>query len=192
MQPGGLTVFFTGLSGAGKTTVASALVGQLAECDARAVTLLDGDVVRQTQTHGLGFSREDRERNIEHIGTMAAGIAHSGGVAVCAAIAPYESMRRTLRARLAPAGGFLLVHMATPLEVCESRDPKGLYARARAGRLLHFTGVSDPYEVPSDADLRLDATDTPADVGARLVVELLAARGWLALRAGQAAAASPL
>jgi sulfate adenylyltransferase len=165
-QPGsgGCVVFFTGLSGSGKSTIARTVVARLAE--QRAVTLLDGDVVRTHLSRGLGFSREDRDTNIRRIGWVAAEVAKHGGVAVCAPIAPYDETRRWVRRTVetaAGAGSFVLVWVSTPLEVCEARDVKGLYARARTGEIVGFTGIDDPYEVPGDADLVLDTSTTSLD-----------------------------
>jgi sulfate adenylyltransferase len=159
----GVTIFFTGLSGSGKSTLARALRDQLAEVEGRTVSLLDGDEVRRLLSSGLTFSRDDRDLNIRRIGYVAAEITRHGGIAICAHIAPYAATRAEVRARVEATGGdFLLVHVATPLEICEQRDRKGLYARARAGLVPEFTGVSDPYEKPADADLAVDTThDTP-------------------------------
>jgi sulfate adenylyltransferase len=155
----GLTVFMTGFSGSGKSTVAQALAARLADRDARSVALLDGDRVRHHLSSELGFSREHRNLNIRRIGFVAAEITRAGGIAICAPIAPYDEVRRDVRAMVSEAGSFVLVHVATPLEVCEARDRKGLYAKARAGIIGEFTGISDPYEVPLDAELTLDTTD---------------------------------
>jgi sulfate adenylyltransferase len=141
--------------------------------------LFDGDVVRRTLWPELGFSKGDRDTNIRRLGWLAAEVAHSGGVAICASIAPYARLREEVRALTAPGAGFVLVYMATPLEVCERRDPKGLYARARAGLLQEFTGVSDPYEPPADAEIVLDLTHTTPDLAARLIVEHLEAQAFL-------------
>jgi sulfate adenylyltransferase len=156
--PPGVTVFFTGLSGSGKSTIANALRVRLLEDGRRTVTLLDGDLVRQHLSSELGFSREHRTLNVRRIAFVAAEITRHGGLAICAPIAPYAAIRREARAMVERVGTFLLVYVATPLEVCEARDPKGLYQRARAGTLPEFTGVSDPYEVPDDADLTLDTS----------------------------------
>jgi sulfate adenylyltransferase len=162
---GGRTVLLTGLSGSGKSTIARALVARLAEqagADDRAITLLDGDVVRTHLSKGLGFSREDRDVNVRRIGWVAAEITKHGGLAVCAPIAPYDDTRRWVRATVDAAGGpgsFVLVWVATPLEVCEQRDVKGLYAKARAGEIKGFTGIDDPYEEPLDADLVIDTSE---------------------------------
>ncbi len=176
----GLVVFFTGLSGAGKSTVARALLDALSERSDRRCTLLDGDVVRRMLSAGLGFSRADRDLNVRRIGWVAAEIARHGGLVMCAPIAPYASTRAEVRAMVEATGAdFVLVHVATPLEVCEQRDPKGLYRAARAGRVREFTGVSDPYEPPTDADLLLDTSSGAARQSADRVLDLLVAGGWL-------------
>jgi sulfate adenylyltransferase len=175
----GLTVFFTGLSGSGKSTLARALAGRLAERGDRTVSLLDGDVVRRSLSAGLGFSREDRDRNVTRIGWVAAEVTRHGGVAVCAPIAPYASVRAEVRRLVERHGGFVLIHVATPIEECERRDRKGLYAKARAGVIPAFTGVSDPYEVPDDADLTLDTTDLTIAEATDRVLRLLVDAGWL-------------
>src|SRR5829696_4335822 len=176
----GLTVFFTGLPGSGKSTLARALVDLLLEDGRRRVTVLDGDVVRRMLSAGLGFSRTDRDLNVRRIGWIAAEVGRHGGIAVCAPIAPYAATRAAVRRDVEAAGGdFVLVHVATPLEVCERRDPKGLYAKARAGLVPHFTGVSDAYEEPVDADLVLDTSRlTTADAVQRIVALLTDGR-WL-------------
>jgi len=159
---GGRTVFLTGFSGSGKSTIARALVDVLAE--RRSVTLLDGDVVRTHLSRGLGFSREDRDINIRRIGWVAAEVTKHSGVAVCAPIAPYDETRRWVREIVEAAGGpgaFVLVWISTPLEECERRDVKGLYAKARAGEITGFTGIDDPYEEPGDAELVIDTTGVP-------------------------------
>ncbi len=169
----GLTVFFTGLSGAGKSTIANVLRVKFLEMGGRAVTLLDGDIVRKNLSSELGFSKEHRDLNIRRIGFVAAEITKNGGVAICAPIAPYNSVRRQVREVIEPYGGFVLVHVATPLEVCEQRDRKGLYAKARAGLLKEFTGISDPYETPADADVIIDATDfTPEEAAQEIILHL--------------------
>jgi sulfate adenylyltransferase len=175
----GVTVFFTGLSGAGKSTVANVLCTLLLERGDRTVTLLDGDVVRQELSAGLGFSRQDRDRNIRRIGYVASEVTRHGGLAVCAPIAPYDATRRQVRRMVEQFGSFVLVHVSTSLEVCEARDRKGLYAKARAGLLPGFTGVSDPYEVPADADLTLDTSVLAADEAARAVLDHLVKLGFL-------------
>jgi sulfate adenylyltransferase len=155
----GRVLVFTGISGSGKSTVAQAVIDALLEAGERTVTSLDGDVVRRNLSAGLTFSREDRETNIRRIGWVAAEISRHGGVAVCSPIAPFDATRQGVRAMTAAAGGaFFLVHVATPLEECERRDRKGLYAKARRGEIPDFTGISSPFEEPEDADLRLDTT----------------------------------
>jgi sulfate adenylyltransferase len=156
----GVTVFLTGLSGAGKSTVADALVASL-EAEGRPVTVLDGDAVRTHLSSELSFSPEHRDLNIRRIGWVAGEVVKHGGTAVVAAIAPYEAAREQARQLVEKHGRFLLVHLSTPLEVCEQRDVKGLYARARAGEIPAFTGVSDPYEVPERPDLVIDTSVTP-------------------------------
>ncbi len=155
----GLVLFFTGLSGSGKSTLARALMDRLLEQGGRTVTSLDGDVVRRHLSAGLTFSKEDRETNIRRIGWVAAEISRHGGVAVCSPIAPFDETRQQVRAMVDEAGGaFFLVHVATPLEECERRDRKGLYAKARRGEIPEFTGISSPYDEPADADVRVDTT----------------------------------
>ncbi|MGW0889462.1 adenylyl-sulfate kinase [Saccharopolyspora sp. NPDC002578] len=175
----GFTVLFTGLSGAGKSTLARALRDVLSQHDHRAVTLLDGDVVRRTLCEGLGFSAADRSRNVRRIGFVASEVTRHGGAAICAPIAPYEDDRDAVRRMVAECGGFVLVYVATPLGECERRDRKGLYRKARAGALPEFTGVSAPYEAPADADLVLDTSGLSQDEAVGRVVALLRERGWV-------------
>ena len=174
----GLTVFFTGLSGSGKSTLARGLADAVVERGGRTVTLLDGDVVRRLLSAGLTFSRDDRDLNIRRIGYVAAEITRHGGVAICAPIAPYASTRAEVRRMVCEVGDFVLVHVATPLEECERRDLKGLYAKARAGLIPEFTGISDPYETPADADLTIDTTDTSPEDALNEVLNLLTTGGW--------------
>jgi sulfate adenylyltransferase len=183
-QPGpehrGLVLFFTGLSGSGKSTVAQAVIDTLLETGERTVTSLDGDVVRRNLSAGLTFSREDRETNIRRIGWVAAEISRHGGVAVCSPIAPFDATRQDVRAMVEGAGGsFFLVHVATPLEECERRDRKGLYAKARRGEIPDFTGISSPYEEPADADLRIDTTGRTIDDCRDEVLAALVQEGFL-------------
>ena len=177
--PGGV-VLFTGLSGSGKSTIAQALEDVLLERTDRTVTLLDGDLVRRHLSAGLGFSRADRDANVRRIGFVSAEVARHGGLAIAAPIAPYSSTREDVRRMVAAAGGtFLLVHVATDLAVCEARDRKGLYAKARSGEIPEFTGVSDPYEEPLDADLRLDTVDRSVADCVEDVMALLVRSGLL-------------
>ena len=169
----GFVVFFTGLSGSGKSTIANALRVKLMEMGGRSVTLLDGDIVRKNLSSELGFSREHRDLNIQRIGFVAAEIAKAGGIAICAPIAPYAATRRRVREMVEAYGGFVEVHVATSLEVCESRDRKGLYAKARAGIIKEFTGISDPYEAPEKPELAIDTADkTPDECAHRIVLKL--------------------
>ncbi|MDS4030699.1 MAG: bifunctional sulfate adenylyltransferase/adenylylsulfate kinase [Candidatus Contendobacter sp.] len=175
----GFTVFFTGLSGSGKSTIANALRVKLLELGGRAVTLLDGDLVRKHLSSELGFSREHRNLNILRIGYVASEITKNGGIAICAPIAPYAATRRQVREMIAPLGGFIEVHVATPLEICEARDRKGLYAKARAGVLKEFTGVSDPYEAPEHPDLVIDTGDCTPGEAAQCVLLKLESLGFV-------------
>ncbi len=176
----GFTVFLTGPSGAGKSTIANALMVKLLEIGGRAVTLLDGDIVRKNLSSELGFSKEHRNLNIQRIGFVASEITKNGGIAICAPIAPYDAVRKQVRAMIQPAGGFVLVHVATPLEVCERRDRKGLYAKARAGIIKEFTGVSDPYEEPDDAEIVIDTTDLTPEEEAHRILLYLEKEGFIA------------
>jgi sulfate adenylyltransferase len=175
----GFTVFFTGLSGSGKSTIANALRVKLLEIGGRGVTLLDGDLVRTNLSSELGFSKEHRDLNIRRIGFVAAEITRAGGVAICAPIAPYSVVRREVREMVEPCGGFVLVHVSTPLEVCESRDRKGMYAKARAGIIKEFTGISDPYENPADADVVIDTAGVTPDEATREVLLFLERQGYI-------------
>jgi sulfate adenylyltransferase len=153
---------------------------RLLELGGRPVTLLDGDLVRHHLSSELGFSREHRDLNVRRVGFVASEITKNGGIALCAMIAPYDAPRREVRQMVGEHGGFLLVHVSTSVDVCEQRDRKGLYAKARAGLLPGFTGVSDPYEEPADADLSLDTGVYTAEAAAELIVERLRADGYLA------------
>ena len=176
----GLTIFFTGLSGSGKSTIASALSSRLMEVDDRLVTLLDGDLVRKHLTSELGFSREHRNLNVRRIGFVAREITKHGGTAVCAPIAPYSEIRNELRSSIGAVGGFCLVFVKTSLEVCEQRDRKGLYAKARSGIIPNFTGVSDPYEAPDDADVVIDTALTSPEDAVEAILAHLERQGYLA------------
>jgi sulfate adenylyltransferase len=155
----GFTVFFTGLPSSGKSTIANGVMVKLMEMGGRPVTLLDGDIVRKNLSSELGFSKKDRDINIRRIGFVASEITKNGGVAICAPIAPYHRVRKEIRELIEPLGGFILVHVDAPVEVCEKRDRKGLYAKARAGIVKNFTGISDPYEEPEDAEIKLDTVE---------------------------------
>jgi sulfate adenylyltransferase len=176
----GLAIFFTGLSGSGKSTIARGLAEALTERGDRSVSLLDGDHVRQLLSAGLTFSRADRDLNIARIGYVAAEVARHGGIAICAPIAPYAAARAAARQMVTEVGDFLLVYVSTPVDVCAARDRKGLYAKARAGLITGFTGVSDPYEEPRDADLVLDTSVMTRQQAVDAVLKLLTTGGWLA------------
>ncbi|WP_243395227.1 adenylyl-sulfate kinase [Nocardioides currus] len=179
----GLVLFFTGLSGSGKSTLARALMDRVLEQGVRTVTSLDGDVVRRNLSAGLTFSKEDRETNIRRIGWVAAEISRHGGLAVVSPIAPFASTRADVREMVEDAGGaFFLIHVATPLEECERRDRKGLYAKARRGEIPEFTGISSPYEEPDDAAVRVDTTGRTIEAALDDVIDALAASGHLDLR----------
>jgi sulfate adenylyltransferase len=178
----GFTVFFTGLSGSGKSTIANALLVKLLEMGGRPVTLLDGDLVRKHLSSELGFSKEHRDINIRRIGYVASEITKNGGIALCAPIAPYASVRQEVRGMVAPLGGFDLVYVDTPLEVCEARDRKGLYAKAREGIIKEFTGISDPYEEPEDADIVIDTTSASPDEAANQIILHLEQQGYIGTR----------
>ena len=175
----GFTVFFTGLSGSGKSTIANVLLVKLLEMGGRPVTLLDGDVVRKNLSSELGFSKEHRDLNIRRIGFVAREITQNGGIAVCAPIAPYDKTRKELRQLIDSAGGFILVHTSTALDICEQRDRKGLYAKARAGIIPTFTGVSDPYESPLDAEVVIDTAKLTPQEAAQEILLYLEKQGYL-------------
>jgi len=169
----GCCLWFTGLSGAGKSTIANIVVGEL-QARGRKVELLDGDEVREHLSKGLGFSKADRDENIRRIGWVAAVLARNGVVSVTAAISPYRAVRDEVRSWI---DHFVEIHVATPLEECETRDVKGLYAKARAGEIPEFTGVSDPYEAPLDPEITLETTGRTPEQSASEVVAWLAAHG---------------
>ena len=175
----GFTVFFTGLSGSGKSTIANALMAKLMELGGRQVTLLDGDVIRKHLSSELGFSKEHRDLNILRIGYVASEITKNGGIVICAPIAPYSATRRAVREMIEPIGGFVETHVATPLEVCEGRDRKGLYAKARAGVIKGFTGIDDPYEAPVDPEMRIDTTELSPDLAAHRIIIKLESLGYI-------------
>ena len=175
----GFTVFFTGFSGSGKSTVANALMVKLMEMGGRPVTLLDGDIVRKNLSSELGFSKEHRDLNIRRIGYVASEITKNGGIAICAPIAPYATTRRAVREDVERFGAFLEVHVATSIEECERRDRKGLYKLARAGKIKEFTGISDPYDVPEAPELRLETENVPVDNCAHQVLLKLESLGLI-------------
>jgi len=175
----GFTVFFTGLSGSGKSTIANALMVKLMEMGGRPVSLLDGDIVRKNLSSELGFSKEHRDLNIRRIGYVASEITKNGGIAICAPIAPYTATRRAVRESILPLGGFVEIHVSTSVEVCEQRDRKGLYALARAGKIKEFTGISDPYEEPENAEMVIDTVDISPDLAAHRILVKLEAMGFI-------------
>lgn len=176
----GFTLFFTGLSGAGKSTLAQVLTARLKEQEARPVTLLDGDIVRKTISSELGFSREHRDINVLRQGYVASLITRHGGIAICAPIAPYANTRAQVRAMVEEDGDFIEIHVATPLTTCESRDRKGLYARARAGLIKQFTGITDPYETPVNPEIVVDTSLQSATEAADKILAYLTAQGYMA------------
>ena len=175
----GFTVFFTGLPSSGKSTLANVLLVKLLQIGGRPVTLLDGDIVRKHLSSELGFSREHRNLNIARIGFVASEITKNNGIALCAPIAPYDAVRKQVRAMIEPHGGFLLVHVSTPIAVCEQRDRKGLYAKARAGIVKEFTGVSDPYEEPQDAGLAIDTSERSPEECVQAILLHLEKEGYI-------------
>ncbi len=175
----GYTVFFTGLSGSGKSTVSRALAVRLMEMGGRRVSLLDGDMVRRNLSSELGFSKAHRDINIRRIGYVASEISKHGGTAICAPIAPYQQTRRDVRALIEEWGGFIEVHISTSIEVCEARDRKGLYAKARAGLIPEFTGISDPYETPENPELVVDTAKYSVDEAVQMIVLKLEHEGYL-------------
>jgi len=175
----GFTVFFTGLSGSGKSTIANALMIKLMEDGSRPVTLLDGDIVRKNLSSELTFSKEHRDLNIQRIGFVASQITKNRGIAICAPIAPYTQTRRQVREAISPLGGFIEVYVSTPIEVCEKRDRKGLYAKARAGVIKGFTGIDDPYEVPENAEIVIDTRELSPDLAAHRVLITLEKLGYI-------------
>jgi sulfate adenylyltransferase len=175
----GFTVFFTGFSGSGKSTIANALMVKLMEMGGRPVTLLDGDVVRKHLSSELGFSKEHRDINIKRIGYVASEITKNGGIAICAPIAPYTATRRSVREMVEAYGAFVEVHVATSIEECERRDRKGLYKLAREGKIKEFTGISDPYEVPANPELRVETENVDVDNCAHQVILKLESMGLI-------------
>jgi sulfate adenylyltransferase len=176
----GFTIFFTGLSGSGKSTIANILLAKLLELGTRPVTLLDGDIVRKHLSSELGFSRKDRDLNITRIGFVASEITKNRGIAICAPIAPYHATRRVVREMISEYGGFIEVFVSTPIEECEARDRKGLYAKARAGLVKGFTGIDDPYEAPEAAEVTLDTRQLSAEEAAQAILLYVRKEGYLA------------
>jgi sulfate adenylyltransferase len=182
----GLTIFFSGLSGAGKSTIANVLMTKFLEVGGRPVTLLDGDLVRKHLSSELGFSKEHRDINIRRIGYVASEITKNGGIAICAPIAPYDATRKDVRSMIEPVGGFILVHLSTSVDVCEQRDRKGLYAKARAGILKEFTGISDPYEEPVDSEVRINTAELSPEEAAQEIILHLEREGFIGMNRGSA------
>jgi sulfate adenylyltransferase len=183
----GFTVFLTGLSGAGKSTIANVLKVKFQEKETRHVTLLDGDLVRKNLSSELGYSKEHRDLNIRRIGYVASEITKNGGIAICAPIAPYDETRKHIRRTIEPLGGFVLVHVSTSADVCEQRDRKGLYAKARGGLIPDFTGVSAPYEAPADAEVVIDTIALTPEEAAERIISYLEQAGFVASKARPAA-----
>lgn len=175
----GFTIFFTGLSSSGKTTLAKALMAKFLALGKRNVTLLDGDLIRRILANELGFSKADRDLNIRRIGFVASEITKTGGIVLCAAIAPYQAARDVNRSLISQCGGYIEVYLATPLAVCEARDRKGIYAKARARELQGLTGVDDPYEVPANPEITIDTSDLTIEESANKIIEYLCEEGYL-------------
>jgi len=175
----GFTVFLTGLSGAGKSTIAQVLYSRFLEIGDRPVTLLDGDIVRRNLSSNLKFNKEDRDINVRRIGFVAGEITKNRGIAICAPIAPYESTRSEIRSSIESYGGFIEVHVSTPIEICEKRDRKGMYAKARAGLIKGFTGVDDPYEIPASPEVSINTTDITPNEAAQEILLFLGQKGFI-------------
>ena len=173
-------MFFTGFSGSGKSTIANALMVKLMEMGGRPVTLLDGDLVRKHLSSELGFSKEHRDINIKRIGYVASEITKNGGIAICAPIAPYAATRQAVRQMVEAYGAFVEAHVATTIEECEKRDRKGLYKLAREGKIKEFTGISDPYDVPENPEIRLETEGNDVDYCAQQVLLKLESMGLIA------------
>jgi sulfate adenylyltransferase len=175
----GFTIFLTGLSGAGKSTIAKVLYARFLEIGDRPVTLLDGDIVRRNLSSQLSFSKEDRDINVSRIGFVASEITKNRGIAICAPIAPYNATRAEIRNIIENYGGFVEVHVSTPIEICEKRDRKGMYAKARAGLIKGFTGVDDPYEIPGSPEVSINTTDLTPDEAAQEILLFLGQKGYI-------------
>ncbi|MGD9826315.1 adenylyl-sulfate kinase, partial [Desulfobacter sp.] len=175
----GFTVFLTGLSGAGKSTIANVLYSKFMEIGTRPVTLLDGDIVRRNLSSELNFSKEHRDINVRRIGFVASEITKNRGIAICAPIAPYERTRSKIRTSIEAHGGFFEIHVSTPISVCEKRDRKGMYAKAKAGLLKGFTGVDDPYENPSSPELSIDTSNLTPDEAVQQILLLISEKGFV-------------
>ena len=175
----GFTIFFTGFSGSGKSTTGNLLVETLEDSLGQPVTMLDGDDIRQHLSAELGFSQRNRNINVRRIGYVASLITKHGGIAICAPIAPYRKTRLEVREMVEKYGGFIEVHMATSLEECERRDVKGLYAKARSGEITQFTGISDPYENPNNAELSIDTSGITPEKSCEMVVNKLIHLGYV-------------
>lgn len=175
----GFTIFLTGLSGAGKSTIAKILYARFLEMGVRPATLLDGDIVRHNLSSQLSFSKEHRDINVRRIGFVASEITKNRGIAICAPIAPYAATRKEIRASIEAYGGFIEVHVATPIEICEKRDRKGMYAKARAGLVKGFTGVDDPYEIPDTPEVRVDTTHLTPNEAAQEIMLFLGQKGYI-------------
>jgi sulfate adenylyltransferase len=175
----GFTVFLTGLSGAGKSTIAKVLYSQMLELGDRPVSLLDGDIVRRNLSAELSFSKEHRDINVRRIGFVASEITKNRGIAICAPIAPYTNTRREIRKSIEAHGGFIEVHVSTPMAECERRDRKGMYAKAKAGLIKGFTGVDDPYEIPETPEVRVDTSGITPDEAAQEIMLYLGQRGYI-------------
>ncbi|MBA3961333.1 MAG: bifunctional sulfate adenylyltransferase/adenylylsulfate kinase [Chthoniobacterales bacterium] len=180
----GVTIFFSGLSGSGKSTIANVLMTKFLEVGGRPVTMLDGDLVRKHLSSELGFSKEHRDINIRRIGYVASEITKNGGIAICAPIAPYDATRKEIRGMIETLGGFILVHLSTSVDVCEGRDRKGLYAKARAGILKEFTGISDPYEEPTDAELHINTAELTPEEAAQEIILHMEREGFIGMNRG--------
>jgi len=175
----GLTLFFTGLSGSGKSTIAKIIYSRFQEIGERPVTLLDGDIVRRNLSSELSFSKEHRDINVRRIGFVASEITKNRGVAICAPIAPYANTRIDIRKNIESSGGFIEIHVSTPIEECEKRDRKGMYAKARAGLIKGFTGIDDPYEIPESPEIRIDTTHLSPEEAAQEIMLFLGQKGYI-------------